>query len=40
MYRVTANKGFVSEKMPIDRAVIYAYDLEKLGNVNVRVVPV
>lgn len=38
MYRVIANEGFVSEKMELFRAVLYAYELEKLGNDKVRVV--
>lgn len=29
---VKANNGFRSEPMPVDRALIYAYELKVLGN--------
>lgn len=37
--RVQANNGFKSGVMQYERAVIYARQLEDLGNVNVEVVP-
>ena len=38
-HRVTANNQFISEKLNYVHAVIYAFQLEKYGNDNVRVVP-
>ncbi|WP_438447434.1 hypothetical protein [Gorillibacterium sp. sgz5001074] len=37
--RVKANEGFKSGVMQYEHAVIYARQLEDLGNVNVEVVP-
>jgi len=34
---VKANGGFVSGEMPYMRALVYAFHLKQLGNVNVKV---
>lgn len=34
---VTANGGFISAEMDYIKAVVYAFELERLGNVEVKV---
>lgn len=34
---ITANGGFMSDEMDLVRAIVYAFQLKQLGNVNVKV---